>query len=135
MRSSASPYPSVRSDNPVPRLSNVMSRAYNATLRIGTVPVTFIDLTRNFRSQARIVEWLNDVFPPVFAARGVYVTGTNSQVTSSGGAVGVTGTGGGTGTSGTNYGVYVQNGGVVTSAGAGAAVTVIGNGRTATGGT
>src|SRR5207302_938268 len=39
------------------------------TLRIGTVPVTFIDLTRNFRSQARIVEWLNDVFPPVFAAR------------------------------------------------------------------
>ena len=39
------------------------------TLRVGNVPVTFIDLTRNFRSQARIVEWLNDVFPQVFAAR------------------------------------------------------------------
>jgi ATP-dependent helicase/nuclease subunit A len=39
------------------------------TLRVGNVPVTFIDLTRNFRSQARIVEWLNDVFPQVFAER------------------------------------------------------------------
>jgi ATP-dependent exoDNAse (exonuclease V) beta subunit len=39
------------------------------TLRIGNVPLTFIDLTRNFRSQAMIVEWVNDVFPQAFAAR------------------------------------------------------------------
>jgi ATP-dependent exoDNAse (exonuclease V) beta subunit len=38
-------------------------------LRIGNVPLTFIDLTRNFRSQARIVSWVNDTFPRVFAER------------------------------------------------------------------
>ena len=37
--------------------------------RICNVPVTFLDLTRNFRSQAGIVDWVNDVFPRVLAPR------------------------------------------------------------------
>jgi ATP-dependent helicase/nuclease subunit A len=35
--------------------------------RIGNVPVTYIDLTLNFRSQASVVKWVNDVFPRVLA--------------------------------------------------------------------
>ena len=38
-------------------------------LRLGNVPLTFIDLARNFRSQAEIVAWVNGVFPSAFAAR------------------------------------------------------------------
>ena len=34
---------------------------------IGDVPVRFIDLARNFRSQAHIVAWVNAVFPSVLA--------------------------------------------------------------------
>ena len=34
---------------------------------IGDVPVRFIDLTRNFRSQAHVVAWVNAVFPSVLA--------------------------------------------------------------------
>ena len=40
-----------------------------ASSRIGNVPVRFIDLSRNFRSQAKLVEWVNAVFPAVLAAR------------------------------------------------------------------
>ena len=63
---------------------------------------------------------------------GVFVTGTNSQITSSGGNVSVTGTGGGTGTgtSSRNYGIYVQSAGQITAGGSGT-VTVVGNGGTA----
>ncbi|MFO1305698.1 MAG: UvrD-helicase domain-containing protein [Burkholderiales bacterium] len=35
--------------------------------RIGHVPVRFIDLARNFRSQGHIVSWVNRVFPGVLA--------------------------------------------------------------------
>ncbi|MCL2871932.1 MAG: UvrD-helicase domain-containing protein [Betaproteobacteria bacterium] len=38
-----------------------------ATQRINDVPVTLLTLTRNFRSQARLVDWTNAVFPEVFA--------------------------------------------------------------------
>jgi hypothetical protein len=67
---------------------------------------------------------------------GVYVLNANSQITSSGGAVSVTGTGGGSGSSGFNTGVWVDIGGVITSAvmGPGATVTVNGQGGNTTGG-
>ncbi|MDR2016419.1 MAG: UvrD-helicase domain-containing protein, partial [Burkholderiales bacterium] len=35
--------------------------------RINDVPVTLLTLTRNFRSQARLIDWTNTVFPEVFA--------------------------------------------------------------------
>ncbi len=35
--------------------------------RIGNVPVHVVDLTRNFRSQGAVVQWVNDVFPEVLA--------------------------------------------------------------------
>ncbi|MDR2710929.1 MAG: UvrD-helicase domain-containing protein [Burkholderiales bacterium] len=35
--------------------------------RINDVPVTLLTLTRNFRSQARLIDWANAVFPQVFA--------------------------------------------------------------------
>ena len=38
-----------------------------ATQRINEVAVTLLTLTRNFRSQARLVDWTNAVFPEVFA--------------------------------------------------------------------
>ena len=38
-----------------------------ATRRINDVPVTLLTLTRNFRSQARLIDWTNAVFPEVFA--------------------------------------------------------------------
>ncbi|MCO6459575.1 MAG: VCBS repeat-containing protein, partial [Pirellulaceae bacterium] len=61
---------------------------------------------------------------------GVQVTGSGSQITSSGGMVSVTGTGGGAGTGGFHYGVHVVGGGSITSAGTGTAatVTVVGQG-------
>jgi ATP-dependent exoDNAse (exonuclease V) beta subunit len=37
--------------------------------RIGAVPVEFIDLSRNFRSQGHLVSWVNRVFPGVLAHR------------------------------------------------------------------
>lgn len=37
--------------------------------RIGHVPVSFIDLTRNFRSQGALVGWVNRVFPAILGAR------------------------------------------------------------------
>ncbi len=37
--------------------------------RVGHVPVEFIDLTRNFRSQATLVAWTNRVFPAILGAR------------------------------------------------------------------
>ncbi|MFO1310888.1 MAG: UvrD-helicase domain-containing protein [Burkholderiales bacterium] len=37
--------------------------------RIGHVPVQFIDLARNFRSQGHLVSWVNRVFPDVLAGR------------------------------------------------------------------
>ena len=40
-----------------------------ATRRIGNVPVRFVDLARNFRSQGTLVEWVNRVFPHVLAPR------------------------------------------------------------------
>ena len=40
-----------------------------ANARIGNVPVRFVDLTRNFRSQRALVEWVNAVFPAVLALR------------------------------------------------------------------
>jgi hypothetical protein len=66
---------------------------------------------------------------------GVFVTGNNSQITSSGGAVNVIGSGGGVGGSSSNYGVYVSSGGVITStdAGVGATVTVTGTGGSTAG--
>jgi ATP-dependent exoDNAse (exonuclease V) beta subunit len=36
---------------------------------VGNVPVEFIDLARNFRSQAHVVAWVNRVFPAVLAPR------------------------------------------------------------------
>ena len=36
---------------------------------IGNVPVRFLDLARNFRSQGHIVSWVNRVFPSVLAQR------------------------------------------------------------------
>ncbi|MDR2173221.1 MAG: UvrD-helicase domain-containing protein [Burkholderiales bacterium] len=38
-----------------------------AAQRINDVPVTLLTLTRNFRSQARLVDWTNVVFPEVFS--------------------------------------------------------------------
>jgi len=57
----------------------------------------------------------------------------SSQITSSGGDVRVEGIGGGSGASEHNYGVYVASGGVITSLGAAAAVTVQGSGGNTTG--
>ncbi len=37
--------------------------------RIGDIPVEFVDLTSNFRSQANLVTWINDVFAEVLAPR------------------------------------------------------------------
>ncbi|MGI8895144.1 MAG: UvrD-helicase domain-containing protein [Casimicrobiaceae bacterium] len=37
--------------------------------RIGDIPVEFVDLTSNFRSQANVVTWVNDVFVQVLAPR------------------------------------------------------------------
>jgi hypothetical protein len=37
--------------------------------RVGHVPVQFLDLARNFRSQGHVVSWVNRVFPGVLAAR------------------------------------------------------------------
>ncbi len=37
--------------------------------RIGHVPVEFIDLARNFRSQGALVGWVNRVFPAILGAR------------------------------------------------------------------
>jgi mucin-19 len=66
---------------------------------------------------------------------GVYVSGTNAQITSNGGPVRVEGTGGGSGDGGDNSGVYVNSGGVITSTGTGsdATVTVEGTGSNTTG--
>ena len=50
---------------------------------------------------------------------GVYVNGTNSQITSSGGAVLVEGTGGGANSSSFNYGVNLFSAGTITSCGHG----------------
>ena len=36
---------------------------------VGHVPVHFLDLARNFRSQGHVVSWVNRVFPGVLAAR------------------------------------------------------------------
>jgi len=38
-------------------------------LAIGNVPVEFIDLARNFRSQGALVAWTNRVFPAILGAR------------------------------------------------------------------
>ncbi|MDR0770942.1 MAG: UvrD-helicase domain-containing protein [Burkholderiales bacterium] len=38
-----------------------------ATRRINEVPVTLLTLTRNFRSQEKLIDWTNAVFPEVFA--------------------------------------------------------------------
>jgi hypothetical protein len=64
---------------------------------------------------------------------GVHVNSSNSLITSSGGAVMVDGTGGGAGSSSSNYGVQVSFGGVITSAGPAARVTVQGSGGNTTG--
>ncbi len=37
------------------------------TRHINEVPVTLLTLTRNFRSQARLIDWTNVIFPDVFA--------------------------------------------------------------------
>src|SRR5262249_50241026 len=37
--------------------------------RVGNVDVEFLDLARNFRSQALLVSWVNRVFPSVLAPR------------------------------------------------------------------
>ena len=63
---------------------------------------------------------------------GVEVTGTNSLITSSGGAVAVTGTGGGSGTSNSNDGVYVGPNGQISAGGTGM-VTIIGTGGATSG--
>ena len=63
---------------------------------------------------------------------GIYVTGANSKITSSGGEVSVTGTGGGTGASTTSIGVYVSTAGQIT-AGGGGNVSVMGTGGNAGG--
>ncbi|MEQ1747120.1 MAG: hypothetical protein ABMA02_16945, partial [Saprospiraceae bacterium] len=63
---------------------------------------------------------------------GVFVSGTNSSITSNGGNVSVTGNGIGTGTSSSNYGVNVLSAGVISAGGSGT-VSVIGQGGTSTG--
>ena len=40
-----------------------------AQRRIGDIPVEFVDLSANFRSQANLVTWVNDVFARVLAQR------------------------------------------------------------------
>lgn len=40
-----------------------------AERRIGSVPVEFIDLARNFRSQRPLVAWVNRLFPAILGAR------------------------------------------------------------------
>jgi hypothetical protein len=60
---------------------------------------------------------------------GIFVTGIDSKISSSGGNVSVTGTGGGSGTADFNYGVIVFLAGQITAGGSGT-VTVVGNGST-----